>query len=120
MTSLLCFLPGTNSAHTILKGVQLNNKALAVAVQAEKEKVRQANVVILQLKREQQALFLHLLLLKRKLKEQEALAAGASEVILGDLWSVLVRDFVRQSNSDNSINILFDRHMDVRELKAKL
>ncbi|XP_051247181.1 shugoshin 1 isoform X2 [Dicentrarchus labrax] len=68
-----------NSTHTILKGVQLNNKTLAVALQAEKEKVRQANAVILQLKREQQALFLHLLLLKRKLKEQEALAASASE-----------------------------------------
>ncbi|XP_018553137.1 LOW QUALITY PROTEIN: shugoshin 1-like [Lates calcarifer] len=70
---------GANSTHTILKGVQLNNKALAVALQGEKEKVRQANAVILQLKREQQALFLHLLLLKRKLKEQEVLAASASE-----------------------------------------
>ncbi|XP_069552420.1 shugoshin 1 [Brachyistius frenatus] len=68
-----------NSIHTILTGVQQNNKMLAVALQAEKEKVRQANSVILQLKREQQALFLHLLLLKRKLKEQEALAASASQ-----------------------------------------
>ncbi|XP_029022316.1 shugoshin 1 isoform X2 [Betta splendens] len=68
---------GSNSTHTILKGVQQNNKALAVALQAEKEKARQASAVILQLKREQQALFLHLLLLKKKLKEQEALAASA-------------------------------------------
>ncbi|XP_019119749.1 shugoshin 1 isoform X2 [Larimichthys crocea] len=68
-----------NSTHTILKGVQLNNKTLAVALQVEKEKVRQSNAVILQLKREQQALFLHLLLLKRKLKEQEALAGSPSE-----------------------------------------
>ncbi|RVE66540.1 hypothetical protein OJAV_G00108130 [Oryzias javanicus] len=67
---------GPNSTHTILKGIQLNNKALAVALEAEKEKVRQANAVILQLKREQQALFLHLILLKRKVKEQEVLAAS--------------------------------------------
>ncbi|KAK7899115.1 hypothetical protein WMY93_019968 [Mugilogobius chulae] len=69
---------GTSSTNTILKGIQQNNQALAVALQAEKEKVRQANAVILQLKREQQALFLHLLLLKKKLKEQEALSANSS------------------------------------------
>ncbi|XP_075962363.1 shugoshin 1 [Anarhichas minor] len=68
-----------NSIHTILKGVQLNNKELAVALQVEKEKGRHANAVILQLKREQQALFLHLLLFKKKLKEQEALAVSAAE-----------------------------------------
>lgn len=78
----LCFFPVPNSTHTILKGVQQNNKALAVALQAEKEKVRQGNAVILQLKREQQALFLHLLLLKRKLKDREACS---SEVRYGDL-----------------------------------
>lgn len=82
-----CSLSVPSSSHTILKGIQLNNKSLAVALQTEKEKVRQANAVILQLQREQQALFLHLLLLKRKLKEQETLAAevrteGLSSVLL--------------------------------------
>ncbi|XP_029976296.1 shugoshin 1 isoform X2 [Salarias fasciatus] len=76
---------GNNSINTILKGVQLNNKELAVALEAEKEKVRQASVVILQLKREQQAMFLHLLLLKRKLKDQEALAAGVADRPTDDL-----------------------------------
>lgn len=76
----LYLLLGTNSTHALLKGVQENNKALAMALQSEKEKGRQANAVILQLKKEQQALFLHLLLLKKKLKEQEALVAKASKV----------------------------------------
>ncbi|KAF7650800.1 hypothetical protein LDENG_00120530 [Lucifuga dentata] len=73
---------GSVSNHTILVGVQQNNKALAIALQAEKEKVRQANAMMLQLKREQQALFLHLLLLKRKLKNQEALAESESSKTL--------------------------------------
>ncbi|KAM9737211.1 LOW QUALITY PROTEIN: shugoshin 1 [Menidia menidia] len=77
-------ISGTNTTHTILKGVQLNNKALAVALQSEKEKVRQANAVILQLKREQQALFLHLLLFKKKLKEREALAGCSAETKTAD------------------------------------
>ncbi|XP_056153944.1 shugoshin 1 [Lampris incognitus] len=63
--------------HTILKGVQLNNKALALALQEEKEKVRQANDVIMHLRREQQTLFFHLVMLKRKINEQELLASAS-------------------------------------------
>ncbi|XP_061753161.1 shugoshin 1 isoform X2 [Nerophis ophidion] len=64
---------GMRATHAgILKGVQENNKELALALQAEKEKVRQANAVLLHMQKEQQALFLHLLLLKKKLQQQEA------------------------------------------------
>ncbi|XP_061521178.1 LOW QUALITY PROTEIN: shugoshin 1 [Phycodurus eques] len=61
----------------LLKAVQQNNLALALALQAEKEKVRQANAVVLRLTRERQDLLLHLLLLKRTLHERRAVAASS-------------------------------------------
>nr|XP_015829341.2 shugoshin 1 [Nothobranchius furzeri] len=70
---------GSGTTHTILKSVQMNNKALALALQAEKLKVRQASMVILQLKRDQQAMLAQLLLLRKRVEEQQALAADASE-----------------------------------------
>lgn len=62
----------TQTSHTIQKGLQVNNKALAEALQAEKENMRQAKAVILQLQQQQHILLQHTLLLRRKLKEQEA------------------------------------------------
>lgn len=71
----------TQTSHTIQKGLQVNNKALAEALQAEKENVRQAKAVILQLQQQQHVLLQHILLLRRKLKEQEAEEANRAKEV---------------------------------------